>query len=60
MREKKGYSRDELGERMGVSKNHICNWENGKFYPSLMSLICAADVLECTLDELVGRKESNG
>ena len=55
MREKNGYSRDELANKLGIHKNNILNWENDKHFPSLFLLMCVADVFGCTLDELVGR-----
>lgn len=58
MREEKGYSRDELAEELDIWKNTIDAWENDRRYPSLFLLMCVADVFECTLDELVGRKVS--
>ena len=55
-REKKGYSRQELAEYVGVHFNSILNWEQDKNYTSLFLLLCVADLFECSLDELVGRK----
>ena len=57
MRELKGFSREELAEKLDTHKNNIDGWENEKHYPSLIMAICMADVLDCALDELVGRKD---
>ena len=29
-RENKGFTQDELGEKVGVSKNYVSDWENGR------------------------------
>lgn len=57
VRELKGYSRDELADKLDTHKNNIDSWENGKHYPSLIMAMCMADVFGCTLDELTGRTE---
>jgi transcriptional regulator with XRE-family HTH domain len=55
-RESKGYSRRELAEAAGISVSTFENWEFDRFYPALFGLICVADVLEMSLDELIGRE----
>lgn len=47
----------ELAEMAGVSRLTISFWECDKFMPTILLLICVADVLNITLDELVGRSK---
>lgn len=52
----KGYSQGELSNKAGVSRSNLTKWELGITFPNIINLIPVADVLEITLDELVGRK----
>ena len=54
-RKAKGYTLAELEAKSGVSRQSIARWEKGIVFPNIMPLISVADVLEVTLDELVGR-----
>ena len=54
-REAQGFTRKKLSAKSGVSASTIYNWETDKFIPSIFTLICVADVLGVSLDELVGR-----
>lgn len=55
-RESKGFTRQKLSEKSGVSASTIYNWEHEEITPTIFPLICVADVLGVSLDELVGRK----
>ena len=54
---RKGLTQEELGEKIGVNKVTISAYELGKIKPSLDALIRLSDVLEVSIDELLGRKE---
>ncbi len=56
MRKKIGMSQEELAEKCNVSRQAIAKWEYGESIPTLEKLLFLADLYECTLDELVGRK----
>ena len=56
MREEKGYTRGQLAEELDIHEQTIWSWEADKSYPSAIFLASAADLFECTIDELVGRK----
>ena len=45
----------ELANRMGVKQASVSAWESGKAMPSAENLIKLADILECTVDALLGR-----
>lgn len=55
VRNKKNLSLDQLSEISGVSKNTIVSWIYQGHHPDIFLLICVADALNVTLDELVGR-----
>lgn len=46
-------SQEELAEIIHVSRPTISNWENGKSYPDLQSLLLLSDYFKISLDELV-------
>lgn len=50
--------RKELAEKSGISLTTIANWENDRNVPTIFLLICLADILDISLDELVGRKQN--
>lgn len=46
-------SQEELAERIFVSRQSISNWETGKTYPDLKSLLLLSEVFSVSLDKLV-------
>lgn len=52
LREKKGLSQSELGEKLGVSNKAVSKWENGGAYPSTELMLPLAEVLGVTIEEL--------
>ncbi len=48
-----GLSQDALAEMIFVSRQSVSNWENGKTYPDLKSLLLLSDVFHVSLDQLV-------
>lgn len=55
IRESRGMLQYELANRMGVKQASVSAWESGKAMPSAENLIKLADILECTVDALLGR-----
>ena len=53
LRKSKGLSQDELGEKIGVSRQSISKWEVGTSYPDFTRLVILSDYYGITLDELV-------
>ena len=53
LREEKGLSQSQLGEKIGVSNKTISKWENGRGYPDTLILLSLAKELEITVDELL-------
>ncbi len=48
-----GWSQDDLAEKVFVSRQTISNWENGKSYPDIDSLLRISQTFGVTLDQLV-------
>ena len=55
-RKKNGFSQEELAEKIGVSQQMISYIESGLKEPKTTILIRIADIFNCSLDELTGRK----
>ncbi|WP_156804834.1 helix-turn-helix transcriptional regulator [Synechococcus sp. PCC 6312] len=60
LRQKVGISQERLGELLGVTRQTVSEWENGKSMPTLnpveMQRLC--QILNCTLPELVEALEN--
>ncbi len=54
-RQKKGLTQEKLAALTGYRPSQISLWETGGMFPSIITCFTLADVLECTIDELVGR-----
>lgn len=48
-----GFSQDNLAERIYVSRQTISNWETGRTYPDVQSLLLLSNVFEVTVDSLI-------
>lgn len=55
-RREKGMTQEDLAERLSVSRQTVSKWENGECMPDADKFIRLADILEISLDELVGRE----
>ena len=51
-RKQAGLSQEQLGEKLGVSRQAVSKWENGKNLPDMMMLSRIADILQVSCDEL--------
>ncbi len=56
-RKNKGWSQDELAEKLYVSRQSISKWENGQNYPSIETIIKVSDLFGVTIDELLRSDE---
>ncbi|MBQ8615494.1 MAG: helix-turn-helix transcriptional regulator [Clostridia bacterium] len=50
----KGISQKELGDKLGVARNTISGYENGVAEPNIENIIKLADILEVSVDTLLG------
>ena len=46
-------SQEELGERVYVSRQTVSNWETGKNYPDIHSLLLLSSLFNVSLDQLI-------
>ncbi len=52
-RERLGLSQEGLARKVFVSRQTISNWETGKTYPDVQSLLLLSNLFEVTVDSLV-------
>ena len=52
-----GMTQDELGKRLGVKQPTISMWETNRAQPRAELLPKLADILGCTVDELLRKEE---
>lgn len=53
LRKSKGLSQEELGSRLGVSRQTVSKWELGQSYPDFQRLVLISDYFGLSLDALV-------
>ncbi len=51
-------SQERAAEALGVSRQTISNWETGKSYPDIISVIRMSDLYSVSLDHLLKEEES--
>ncbi|MEE0266188.1 MAG: helix-turn-helix transcriptional regulator, partial [Acutalibacteraceae bacterium] len=56
-RKQKGFSQEELANRLNVSRQTISKWEIGDSTPDLEKLVAISDLFDVSLDSLVKGKE---
>ncbi len=59
IRESRRMLQYELANRMGVKQASVSAWESGKTMPSAENLLKLADILECSVDALLGREPAS-
>ena len=60
MRQAKGWTQKQLGDRVGMAKTTISGYERGNHQvdPSMLCALC--DLFECSADYLLGRTDNPG
>lgn len=53
LRRRAGYTQETLAEVLGVSRQAVGKWESGQALPEAATLLTLADLLGCTLDQLM-------
>ena len=59
LRKKQQFSQEKLGERVGVTRQTISNWELNETLPDTNQLIALSKALVISIDELVGNDVQN-
>lgn len=57
LRKSKGYTQEELSEKLNVSRQAIAKWESGQSYPEIVNLIQISNLMNVTVDFLVKDQE---
>ena len=58
LRKQKGFSQEELANRLNVSRQTVSKWEVGDSTPDMEKLIAMSDLFHVSLDKLVLGKEA--
>ena len=53
LRKQKGWSQEELAEKLMVTRQAVSKWENGTSDPSTSNLIALAKLFELSAEELL-------
>lgn len=53
-----GLSQEQLAEQLEVTRQTIANWEKGKTYPDIGSVLKLSDLYSVSLDELLKEDRS--
>lgn len=53
LRRRAGYTQESLAEALGVSRQAVGKWESGQGLPEAATLLALADLLGCSLDQLM-------
>lgn len=53
LRKKNGYSQEELSRIIGVSRNTIKNWEDGRTEPSVSIALKLANLFQISIEQLL-------
>lgn len=56
LRRKKGYSQEELAEKLGVSRQSVSKWESNNTYPETDKIIQICNLFDCSMDDLINDK----
>ena len=59
LRKKQQLSQEKLGEKVGVTRQTISNWELNETLPDTKQLIALSQALLISIDELVGNNTQN-
>lgn len=55
-RKKRGFSQQQLGDMLGVSKVSVCGYETGTRIPTLENFLQLIEILDLTPDYILGRE----
>lgn len=59
-RKEKGWSQEELGNRLNVSRQTVSKWELGTTTPEMNKLMELSRIFQVSIDELVGNSNAPG
>ena len=53
LRKQRGFSQEELANRLNVSRQTVSKWEIGESAPDMEKLVAISELFDISLDELV-------
>ncbi|EHJ56994.1 hypothetical protein HMPREF9318_01811 [Streptococcus urinalis FB127-CNA-2] len=53
-RKKRGFTQQEVADKIGINRGSYSNWENGKREPTLENVVKLAKLFKTTTDFLLG------
>lgn len=59
LRKGAGYTQESLAEALGVSRQAVSKWESGQAMPEAATLVELAELLHCSLDQLMRQELSD-
>lgn len=59
LRKEKGLTQEDIAKRIVISPQAVSKWENDLSSPDILVLSSLADILDVSIDELLGREEHN-
>lgn len=60
LRNEKGMTQEQLGEKIGVSNKTISRWETGKYMPPVEYLNMLSDIYNISINEILGGERASG
>lgn len=58
LRKSKGWSQEELGNMVGVSRQTVSKWEMGQTTPEMDKLIILSNLFQISIEQLLGRENN--
>ena len=52
LRKEKGFSQEELADKLEVTRQSVSKWESGQTYPEMDKLLAICKIFNCTLEEI--------
>lgn len=59
LRHEKGFTQEELGERIGVTNKTVSRWETGKYLPLAEMLVILSELYGITINEILSGRRLN-
>lgn len=59
IRKEKGFSQEELSEKIDISPRHMCTIENGNSFPSIETFIKIAEILDININDFFNLNVEN-
>lgn len=56
LRKKKNISQEQLGEKVGVSRQSVSKWETGEAYPEMNNILILCKIFKCNINDLISSK----